>query len=46
MDYNRDGRNDLVFWNEHHFEVPGIITFSVGWAIVWTKYFKRWRTLN
>ena len=21
MDYNRDGRGDLVFWNENHFEV-------------------------
>ena len=21
MDYNRDGRTDLVFWNEDHFEV-------------------------
>ena len=21
MDYNRDGRSDLVFWNEDHFEV-------------------------
>ena len=21
VDYNRDGRNDLVFWNEDHFEV-------------------------
>ncbi len=21
MDYNRDGRNDLVFWNEDHFDV-------------------------
>ena len=21
MDYNRDGRRDLVFWNEDHFEV-------------------------
>ena len=21
MDYNRDGRNDLVFWNTAHFEV-------------------------
>ena len=21
MDYNQDGRNDLVFWNEDHFDV-------------------------
>ncbi len=22
----------------------GIVAFSVGWAIVWTRYFKRWRS--
>ena len=22
----------------------GIVAFSLGWAIVWTRYFKRWRS--